>query len=188
MQNRQTIPAAVVGTFTTHADAEAAVKALGQAGFDIQSLSVIGKGFHVDEHVTGFYTQADRVRFWGKRGAFWGGLWSLFFGGVVLTVPVLGPVVALGYIGAMAISVLEGAILVGGLSAISAALYGMGIPKDSVLKYETAISNDRFLVMAHDTPERMLIARHILETSGAEQVDAHEGLCPQPITAVPEDA
>ncbi|WDF72499.1 DUF1269 domain-containing protein [Novosphingobium sp. KACC 22771] len=177
MRKSEALPAAAVGIFSNHADAEAAVKELGLAGFDIKHLSVLGKGYHLDEHVTGFYNQGDRIRFWGTRGAFWGGLWSLFFGGIFLTVPVFGPVVALGYVGAMAVAALEGAVVVGGVSAISAALYGIGIPKDSVLQYETAIAADSFLVMAHDTPSRIAVARQILKSAGATHVDTHEGLC-----------
>ncbi|WP_293881341.1 DUF1269 domain-containing protein [Sphingomonas sp.] len=166
-------PEAVVAVFADHAAAEAAVKKLNLAGFDIKHLSVIGKGYHVDEQVVGFYNQGDRIRFWGTRGAFWGGLWSLFFGGVVLTLPVVGPVVALGYLAAAIVAVIEGAVLVGGFSAIAAALYGLGIPKDSVLHYETAIEADSFLVMAHDTPSRIALAKGILEMADASQVDVH---------------
>ena len=73
--------------------AEVAVKALATARFDIKDLSVVGKGYHTDEKVVGFYNLGDRVRFWGTRGAFWGGLWGLFFGGLFLTIPVVGHVV-----------------------------------------------------------------------------------------------
>jgi hypothetical protein len=34
----------------------------------------------------------------------------------------------------------EGALALGGLSALGAALVGIGIPKGSVIKYETAVS------------------------------------------------
>ncbi len=185
MQNPEVMPAAAVATFADHATAEAAIRKLGLAGFDIKHLSVVGKGYHVDEHVTGFYNQGDRIRFWGSRGAFWGALWSLFFGGLFLTIPVVGPVVILGYFGSMALAVLEGAVVVGGVSAISAAFYGLGIPKDSVLQYETAIGSDSFLVMAHDTPSRIAIARTILAAVGASQVDVHHGLVPSGLVPVP---
>ncbi len=88
----------VVATFPDHVAAEAAVKKLQAAGFDMKNLSVIGKGFHTEEKVVGFYNMGDRVKFWGARGAFWGGFWGLFFGGLVLTVPVVGHVVVLGYL------------------------------------------------------------------------------------------
>ena len=168
-------PEAVVAIFADHAAAEAAVKKLIHAGFDIKHLSVIGKGYHVDEQVVGFYNQGDRIQFWGTRGAFWGGLWGLFFGGAVLTLPLVGPVIALGYIAAAIIAVIEGAALVGSVSAVAAALYGLGIPKDSVLLYETAIKADSFLVMAHETPGLIALAKETLESAGASQVEVHAG-------------
>jgi hypothetical protein len=168
-------PEAVVAVFADHAAAEVAIKKLGLAGFDITHLSVIGKGYHTSEQIVGFYNQGDRIRLWGTRGAFWGGLWSLFFGGVFLTVPIVGPVVVLGYLATVTVAALEGAILVGGVSAIAAGLYGLGIPRDSVLEYETAIEADSFLVMAHDTPGRVALAKGILEMAEAQQVDVHAG-------------
>ena len=171
-------PAAAIATFNSHAAAETAIRELGLAGFDITRLSVVGKGYHTDEHVTGFYNQGDRIRFWGTRGAFWGGVWSLFFGGMFVTVPLIGPVVVTGYLAAMAIAALEGAAVIGGISAISAALYGVGIPANSVLRYETVIKTDGYLVMAHDTPERIAIARKVLADAGAEHIDVHEVLKP----------
>ena len=182
----EAIPAAAVGTFASHAAAETAVKEIGLAGFDISHLSVVGKGYHTDEHVIGFFNKGDRVRFWGTRGLFWGGLWGLFFGGIFVTVPVVGPVVALGHLGAMIVAGMEGALIIGGASALSAALYGIGIPRDSVIQYETAIAADSFLVLAHDTPARIEVARTILEAAGATRVDVHVGLGQR--KAVPEVA
>lgn len=178
MTSSHAMSAGIIATFDSHEAAEAAVKKLGLGGFDIKHLSVVGKGYHVDEQITGFYNAEDRVRFWGTRGAFWGGLWSLFFGGLFVTVPLVGPVVAMGYVASLIIGALEGAVLVGGVSAISAALYGIGIPKNSVLQYETAIAAERFLVMAHDTPDRISVAHEILQSAGALQLDVHSGLKP----------
>jgi hypothetical protein len=73
----------------------------------------------------------------------------------------------------MAIAAVESAVLVGGFSALGAALYGIGIPKDSVLRYETALKADQFLVLAHGTPEEMSRAKAILGTTGALSVDVH---------------
>ncbi len=44
---------AVVGIYTTHTEAEAAVKALQRTGFDMQKLSIVGKDYHTEEHVIG---------------------------------------------------------------------------------------------------------------------------------------
>ncbi len=165
----------VVAVFADHPAAETAVKKLTAAGFAMKQLSVVGKGYHTEEQVVGFYNFGDRVKFWGKRGAFWGGLWGLFFGGLFMTIPVVGHVVVLGYLAAVVISAVESAAVVGGLSAIGAALYGMGVPKDSVLQYETAVKADAFLVMAHGTTEEMARAKAVLGTANPSRLDVHAG-------------
>ena len=86
----------VVAIYSTHNGAEEAVKELQRGGVDMHKLSIVGKGYHTDEKVVGFYNTGDRVKFWGTRGAFWGGLWGLFFGGLFLTIPIVGHVVVLG--------------------------------------------------------------------------------------------
>ena len=87
----------VVAVFPDHEAAESAVKNLAGAGFDIKHLSVIGKGYHTDEKVEGFYNAGDRVKFWGSRGAYWGALWGWLIGALFITIPGAGGVVVLGY-------------------------------------------------------------------------------------------
>ncbi len=165
---------AVIAVFADHQGADAAIRKLADAGIDMKHLSVVGKGYHSDEKVVGFYNTGDRVKLWGKRGAFWGGLWGWLIGGVFLTIPVIGHVVVLGYLSAMVISAIEGAVVVGGLSALGAALYSSGIPKDSVIAYESAVKADGFLVMAHGPADEMARAKAILGTLGPSRVDLHE--------------
>ena len=167
---------AAIAAFTDHASAEAAVNKLTALGFDIKKLSVVGKGYHTEEKVLGFYNTGDRVKFWGSRGIFWGGLWGLFFGGLFVTTPVLGPVFVVGYLAAVAATTIESALIVGGVSAIGAALYSIGIPRDSVVQYDALIKADRFLVMAHGTRAEIARARLSLESSNPETLDVHSGL------------
>ena len=162
---------ATVAVFNDHGAAEAAIKKLTTANFDIKQLSVVGKGYHTEEKAVGFYNTGDRVKFWGSRGAFWGALWALFFGGLFITTPLIGPVIALGYLAASTIAVIEGAAVVGGLSALGAALYSIGIPKDSVIRYEAAIKADGFIVMVHGTAEEAARAKAILATADAASID-----------------
>ena len=166
----------MVAVFSHHLDAEAAVRKLADGGFDMTHFSIVGKGYHTEEKVVGFYNAGDRIKLWGTNGAFWGGLWSLFFGGVFLTIPVIGHIMVLGHLAAMVIAAIEGAVLVGGLSAIGAALYGIGIPKDSVLRYEEAIKSDGFLVVAHGPASEMARAKAIFEANNPTRVDVHSGL------------
>lgn len=164
---------AVVAVFANHAEADAAIKKLAGDGFAMRRLSLIGKGYHTEETVSGFYNIGDRIKFWGSRGAFWGGMWGLFFGGLFLTIPVVGHVIMLGYLAAAAISAVEGAVVVGGLSAVGAAIASIGIPKDSVMQYETAIKADDFVVMAHGSQAEVERARAVLATMHPKQLEMH---------------
>ena len=168
-----------IAVFPDHQAAENAVKSLTEAGFDMKNLSVVGKGYHSEEKVVGFYNMGDRVKFWGSRGAFWGGFWGLFFGGLFLTIPVVGHVVVLGYLATVVAAGLENAVVVGGLSALGAALYGMGIPKDSVLQYETDLKADSFLVMARGPAAEVERAKKLLAASNPSRLDVHAASDPE---------
>lgn len=168
----------LIAVFANHEQAERAIKELAAAKFDMKHLSIVGQGYHTEEQVVGFYNTGDRMKFWGRRGAFWGGLWGLFFGGVFLMVPVIGQVMVLGYLATAVASAVEGAIVVGGLSALGAALAGIGVPKDSVLQYETALKADEFLVTAHGSEAELARARTILAATNPVNLAVHRASTP----------
>jgi hypothetical protein len=170
--------AAVIAVYDNHPAAEAAVRTLHEAGFDMTKLSIVGKDFQADERVVGFYNIRDRVKYWGGAGALWGGLWGLLLGTAFFAVPGIGPVLIGGPLVAAIASGLESAVIVGGLSAIGAALYSIGIPKDSVVRYETALRTDKYLVIAHGTTDEVARASDILKKSNAASIDQHDGLQP----------
>ena len=165
--------AAVVGIYRSHTEAETSVKELQRSGFDMKKLSIVGKDYHTEEHVVGYYNTGDRMKVWGKQGAFWGGLWGLLFGSALFFIPGIGPLIVFGPLVTWIVAGLEGAAVAGGLSALGAALYGIGIPKDSVMQFETALKSDQFLVIAHGAPDEVTKARRILEATGAASVAAH---------------
>lgn len=51
---------AVVAVYNDHVEAEEAVQHLQRAGFDMKKLSIVGKDYHTDEHVVGYYTEFHR--------------------------------------------------------------------------------------------------------------------------------
>lgn len=167
---------AVVAVFKDHSGAEAAIRKLAESGIDMKHLSIVGKGYHTEEKVIGFYNTGDRVKFWGQSGAMWGGLWGLFFGGILMTVPLVGPVMVLGHLAAMVFSAIEGAVVVGGLSALGAAMFSLGIPKDSVIQYEQALKADGFLIVAHGPVEEMARAKTVLATMKPIDLDVHQDM------------
>lgn len=164
---------AILAVYRTRADAEAGIKALQHASFDMRKLSIIGRDYHTEQDVLGYYNRGDRVRFWGKLGAFWGGLVGLLFGSAFLFIPVVGHVIVLGPLVSWIANGLAGAAVTGGLSAFGAALYGIGIPKDSIVAYETALKADRFLLIAHGTAAEVERAREILAPTSPERLDVH---------------
>src|ERR1700723_1991488 len=152
----------VVAVYQTHTEADRAVKELQRDGVDMRKLSIVGKGYHTDEQVVGYYNTGDRMKYWGKTGAFWGGFWGLLFGSAFFAIPGLGPVLVAGPFGAWVVGAVGGAAGVGGVSAIGAGLIGIGIPKDSVVQYELALKTDKFLLMVHGTASEVEKARRII--------------------------
>ena len=73
----------------------------------------------------------------------------MLFGSAFFIVPGIGPMIIAGPLVAWIIGALEGAAVFGGLSAIGAGLYSLGIPKDSILSYETALKAGKFVLIAH---------------------------------------
>ena len=149
--------------FHNHQEADDAIRSLGKAGFDMKKLSVVGKGYHTDEHPLGFYTTGDRIKAWGGTGAFWGGIWGLLLAPAVFVLPGFGLVAMAGPIVAALVSALEGAIAIGGASALAAALTQIGVPKDQVIKYETAMKADKYVLIVHGSVEDSARVRGILQ-------------------------
>jgi hypothetical protein len=170
-----------VGVFASHRDAENAVKELQRAGFSMGKLSIIGKDYRTEEHAVGYYNTGDRMKYWGAMGAFWGAMWGWVAGAAVFLIPGVGPVLMGGPIVAMVLATLEGAVVIGGLTALGAALYSMGIPKDSVLRYEVAIGAQKYLLVVHGSAEDVENARRLLHAAGADDVSTHEA-AREPVT------
>ena len=168
----------VVATYDSHVGAEEAVKELQKAGFDMKKLSILGKGMENEQHVMGYYNAPERAIFWGKHGAIWGGLLGLLFGSAMFMVPGVGPLFVLGPLAGWIFGAIEGAVVVGGLSALGAALFSIGIPKNSALQYESDIKMSKFLVLAHGLLSGIDTARQILSRTAA-RTNSH-AVAPEP--------
>ena len=97
----------------------------------------------------------------------------MLFGSALFLIPGVGHIFVLGPLVGWIVGALgEGAVL-GGLTAVGAGLYSIGIPKDSILKYETALAADHFVVVAHGTVDDVSAAKKILERTGPLTLDEH---------------
>ena len=163
----------VVAIFESHNQAEDGVRELQKSGFDMKKLSIVGKDYHTDEHVVGYYNTGDRMMYWGKLGAFWGGLWGMLFGSAFFFVPGVGPLLVAGPLVTWIVGALEGAVMMGGLSALGAALVSIGIPKNSVLQYEANVKAGKFLLILHGTAEEVARAKDRLDHTEALETAVH---------------
>jgi hypothetical protein len=166
-----------VAVFERHQDAEAAIRELQRVGFDMKKLSIVGRDYHTEEHAVGFYNGGDRVRHWGKLGAFWGGLFGILLAPAFFWIPGIGPILTGGLIGSFLMGTIEGAAVgaavVGGASVVAAALTNMGIPKDSIIRYEAELKANKFLLIASGTAAQVEQARSVIaERGGVAQVHA----------------
>ena len=168
-----TLMNSVVAVYDTHAQAESAIRELQRAGVDMKSLSIAGKNSHTDEHVIGYYNAGSRMKYWGETGAFWGGFWGLLFGSAVFAIPGIGTILVGGPLVAWIVGALESAVVVGGVSAVGAGLFSIGIPKNSVLEYDTALKTDKFLLVVHGTPESVETAKSVLKNSDHHSYTIH---------------
>ncbi len=172
-----TDPGTAVAVYPEHSEAETAIKALQKGGFDMRKLSIVGADYHSEEDVVGFYNTGDRMKSWGKSGAFWGaiwgGFWGVFLGAALFVIPGVGPILAAGPIVAVIVGALEGAAVVGAISALGAGLVGLGVPHNSVLEYETAVKAGKFLVLAHGSRQEAERAKEILTNDGLTAPSMH---------------
>jgi hypothetical protein len=85
----------------------------------------------------------------------------------------MGPILVAGPLVSWIIAGLEGAVVVGGVSALGAGLVSIGIPKDSVIKYEVALKADKYLLIVHGAQDAVYHAQLILGASGTGDTCLH---------------
>jgi uncharacterized membrane protein len=168
-----TSEASLVAAYPTHHAAEEAVRALHKAGLDLQRLSILGRGMQTEEHAVGFYTSQDRMKFWGGAGVMWGSLYGLLLGSALFLLPVTGPLVVMGPLVGVLAGAIEGAAVGGSLGVLAAALASLGIPEDSVVRYEVEVKEGHYLLVVRGTPAIITHAHVCLEGTGATALTEH---------------
>jgi hypothetical protein len=53
----------------------------------------------------------------------------------------------------------------------------MGIPKDSILQYETAVKSGKYVLIAHGTDVETAHAKNILNRSNPDALQEHQPVC-----------
>ena len=162
-----------VAIYNTHTDAEAAIKQLQAAGTDMSHLSIVGKDYRTEDHVVGYYNTGGNLKYWGKLGAFWAGIWKLLIGEAFFWMPGVGPILVGGPLVSSIVGTLEGSTVHNGLTALGCALHTMGIPKSSVVNYESALKANKFLLVVHGKNGEASKASAILRKTAPIELSAH---------------
>lgn len=147
----------LVALFAGENDTEKALRRLAEADFPMDMISVLGHGQSSGDDLLGLYypSAGERMRGWGRAGAFWGGLWGLLTGAAgMFLVPGVGPVLAAGPIVELFAAALAGAGLTGGVMVGAAAvtqlavvLHRSGVPEERLEKLHGALVAGDYLIM-----------------------------------------
>jgi hypothetical protein len=166
MSNRN----AVVAVYRNHTEANAAIGTLSQAEFEIRKFSMVAKD---RQHVIADDRPDDQPVSWGKLGLFGPGLWGRVFGWASFWIPGMGPLLLGGPIVPAIVGAHDGAAIFGDLNALGVGFYRIGIPKESIRRYERAIKRGCYLLIVHGTEEEVARAGRIVSSTGAELVALH---------------
>lgn len=151
----------VVGVFYTRSEAEQAIRDLHTAGFADDRIGMVARdaeGRLVTEK-SGDTLAEEGAAAGAVVGAGAGALVGL--GVLTGTIPVIGPVLAIGTLGTILLNAAGGAAILG----IVGALVGLGIPEDEAKYYENEVHGGRFLVTV-DAGNREIEAWSILHRAG----------------------
>ena len=135
----------VVAIFESYDQAKDAIRDLQMSGFDMEKLSSVGKEYEMERRVIGYYHWVQGI----------------------------GQVLVAGPLANWIIGALEEAGMVGGLTSLGAGLHSIGIPKKTVVQYETEVKNGKLLLVAHGTPEEVELATDILHQTQAQTTTVH---------------
>lgn len=152
----------VLGVFQTRSSAEDAIRELQKAGFPDNSIGMVSrneKGQVVTEK-SGETMAEEGLAAGAVIGA--GAGTAVGLGVLAGTIPVIGPVLALGTLGTILLNAAAGAAVVG----LVGALIGLGIPEEDARFYEDEVRGGRFLVTVEAAGERDAEAWAILRRGG----------------------
>ena len=162
---------AVGAVFSDHRKAEEAMEKLHAAWFSMKQVSIVGADHHAEKQLVGFYHTGDRMHYWGKLGAFWGGMWGILLCSAFFLIPGIGPVVVGGPLVTCIVGTLENATRRGHRSVLAAGLQQLGLPKNLISDYEGAIRSQKILVIAHGTAAEVKTAQKIIEQASPQSLD-----------------
>ncbi|VAW74574.1 hypothetical protein MNBD_GAMMA15-2027 [hydrothermal vent metagenome] len=161
-----------VAIYSAHQEVEATLDALHRQGCDLRSVSLIGKGIRDSGQSFAYYGSVGGVQFDGEHGEFWNrvsrmlGPTACFWGGGY------GPYAAVGSIVAVLIDG-DGLTITGGLRALGAALYALGVPGNNALRYEVMVGEGSLLLVVHGNRAEVEQASDTIASTDGVEMAVH---------------
>ncbi len=167
---------AVTGVFATRSAAEAALQDLHRSGIpsDKTTLLIPGSAGQIEKEVqTVPVDSAEQPGMGNAVGALMGGSVGFIGGSALMAlVPGVGPVTALGLLGAGILAAAGATIGATAGGKIERESYE-GLPEDEIFVYEDALRKGRSVLIAVPDDERSVsLIREVFQRDGAESVDA----------------
>ncbi len=168
----------LVAVYPDEASTESVVRRLNSEGCQMDLISVLGKHHAIGDDTLGIYhlEVGDRMRAWGRQGAFWGGLWGLAAGAAGLfMIPGVGLVLAAGHI----VEAIVGGTAIGAaamsgsaaLSQLAVAFHRAGIPDEKIESLHNAIKDGKVVLMVRGAGSELGPWRGALAAGNPIQLD-----------------
>ncbi len=148
-----------VAVFHSHEHAVGVVRDLHDIGFDMQNLSIVGKGFYSANQNVGDSHIGPRMQAWGRLGEFWGTVWGLVAGSSFFRFSDLGSVLVAGPLALRIVAALDRSGVPGAANALGIAFAGIGIPSSRITHYEFLVKVDKVLLIVHGAPADVELSR-----------------------------
>ena len=163
-----------VAIYNTCAEGETAIREINASRIDIMRLSFLGRDYRARDKLVGRYQSSDHTRYWENLSSLGNGVWGLLSSIALFHIPETGSLLAGGPVAGAIIGSLEGIPAVRGLSAVGSGLHIIGIPRDSILKYERAIKGDKYLIIAQGIEEEIARVKAIIKNTDVVEFDLHQ--------------
>ncbi len=164
----------VAAIYESPPDAVATITAIQHSGFEMRNLSFAGRDWRTEGHCVAYYYAGERMKYWGKEGAFWDDLWGMLHGAALFIIPGFGHLLVAGPMFASILGALEEDCYTGDCSSVGSGILSMGVPESSVELYETALKRGKFLLLAEVYPGDTANVREIVAASSALVWDEYE--------------
>ena len=181
------------GLYYSRDEAEGAVRALRDAGYDMDRVSVIARDADkLDGHDTteDVGNKADEGAATGAvTGGALGGITGLLVGLGALAIPGIGPILLAGAEATAIATTLAGAGIGAAAGGLIGALIGLGIPEEKAKVYNDRVKGGSFLVIVNGTGAEIARAETIMRHHGVEEFGIYDvpGARPTAVTDIDED-